>query len=309
MRAYTLYWTNFRRYEECPQKFLWYCGWPGYDNGGGDGKPKPKREKKSEHHAVMGIVIGNVIERFYNDELWKNQLELKHRLRKMTEKEYDFILSQKYVDFRQSPTREEMLKICVDGVLGFLKTLKHNRLLGPYARSEINLLAYVNQYCPVGGRADIIIRRDDNGITILDGKNSISKGKYTDPDQLKWYALCFFLSKGVKPDRLGFVYYRYPYGTPIEDSDEIETGLDLIEWDKESDDLKVLAERAVKVSKGIHKEKFAPTPSPSACKFCDYEKECSARQGQLQAKRELRKAIKGETEEKNDFGGIIDLDF
>ena len=80
MRPYTLYWTNFRRYEECPQKFLWYCGRPGFDEGGGDGRPKPKPEKKSEHHAVMGIVIGNVLERFYNDELWKNQIELKHRL-------------------------------------------------------------------------------------------------------------------------------------------------------------------------------------------------------------------------------------
>lgn len=306
MRPYTLYWTNFRRYEECPQKFLWYCGRPGFDEGGGDGQPKPKPEKKSEHHAVMGIVIANVLERFYNDELWKNQIELKHRLRKMTEKEYDFILSQKHIDYRRSPGREEMLKICVDGVLGFLKTLKHNRLLGPYARAEVNLQAYINQYCPIGGRADIIIRRDDTGISIFDGKNSVSKGKYTDPDQLKWYALCFFLSKGVKPDRLGFVYYRYPYGTPIEDSDEVETGIDIIEWDKESDDLKLLAERAVKVSKGIHKEKFAPTPSPSACKFCDYERVCGARQTQLHDKRELRKAIKGE---EDDFGGIKDLDF
>lgn len=304
MRPYTLYWTNFRRYEECPQKFLWYCGRPGFDEGGGDGRPKPKPEKKSEHHAVMGIVIGNVLERFYNDELWKNQIELKHRLRKMTEKEYDFILSQKYIDYRKSPGREEMLKICVDGVLGFLKTLKHNRLLGPYARAEVNLQAYINNYCPIGGRADLIIRRDDTGISIFDGKNSVSKGKYTDPDQLKWYALCFFLSKGVKPDRLGFIYYRYPYGTPIEESDAMETGIDIIEWEKE--DLKLLAKRAVKVSKGIHKGKFAPTPSSSSCKFCDYETVCGARQAELRNKRELRKAIKGE---EDDFGGIKDLDF
>lgn len=295
MKPYTLYWTNFRRYEECPQKFLWYCGRPGFDLGAGDGKPKPIKEKRSEHHAVMGIVIGNIIERFYNDELWRNQIELKYRLKKMTEKEYDFILSKKYVDFRQSPTREEMLKICIDGVLGFLKTLKYNRLLGPYARSEVNLSAYVNNYCPIAGRADIIIRRDDNGITILDGKNSVSKGKYTDPDQLKWYALCFYLSKGTKPDRLGFVYYRYPYGTPIEDSEDVETGLELIDWNKESD-LKAIAERAVKVSKGIHKEKFKPTPSTTACKFCDYEKDCKARQDQL-------KERKGD-EEPIEYGGI-----
>ena len=306
MSAYTLYWTNFRRYEECPQKFLWYCGRPGFDLGAGDGNRKPIKNKRSEHHAVMGIVIGDVIERFYNDELWKDQKELKHRLKKMVEKEYNFLLSQKYVDYRESPTRQEMLDICINGVLGFLKTLKHNRLLGPYARSEVKLLAYINNYCPIGGRADIIIRRDDTGITILDGKNSQSKGKYTDPDQLKWYALCFYLSKGVKPDRLGFVYYRYPYGTPIEGTDEVETGLEIISWDREND-LKALAERAVKVSKGIYKEKFSPTPSPSSCKFCDYENECDARQNQLQSKRELRKAIEGE--EISEEGSIKDLDF
>jgi len=273
MRKYTLYWTNFRRYEECPQKFLWYCGWPGHDVGGGDGRPKPVLEQSSYHHAVMGIVIGDAIEKLYNEELWRSPHDLKIKMKEIVEKEFNYTVSKKYIDYKVSPTRQEMLEVCMDGVLGFLKTLKANKLLGPYSKSEVNLVGYVNQYTPIGGRADIIIRRDDTGITILDGKNSKHKGKYTDPDQLKWYALCFYLSHNVKPDRLGFVYYRYPYGTPI--GDGVEQGVDWIPW--EHNDLRALAERAVAVSKGIHKEKFQATPSPKVCKFCDYAEVCPPR--------------------------------
>ena len=69
---YTLYWSSLTMFEACAQQYLWERGWGTIDLGAGPGKGKPKPLRKSRHHAVMGIVIQAVIERFYNDELYKD---------------------------------------------------------------------------------------------------------------------------------------------------------------------------------------------------------------------------------------------
>ncbi len=287
-RKFTLYWSSLDRYEKCPQMFLWSRGWGAIDVGGGPGRRKPRPLKDSKHHALMGIVIAAVMEDFYNHELWKEPKGLQQRLTELTERKFTHELGRMHIDWRRAPSREKMLKVCIEGILGFLRTLKEHRLLGPYARSEVDLVAYINKYNPIGGRADAIIRREDTGITIIDGKNSQHKGKYTDPDQLRWYALCFYQAYKQMPKRLGFVYYRYPFGAPILDEDgkdtgETETGVDWVEFTM--DDIKGLAKRAVDVRKAMDKEKFAPTPTPKICRFCDYETVCEARQIQKEGNR------------------------
>lgn len=277
-KIFTLYWSNLEKYEGCPQYFLWSRGWGNIDVGGGPGKGKPKPTKDSKHHAIMGIVIQKVVERLYNDELWKEPKGLTKRLSDMAEHELRFELTQlrNFVDWRAAPSREEMIKTCRDGVEGFLRTMKANKLLGPYARAEVELLGWVNKWVAIGGRADTIFRREDTGVTILDGKNAQSKGKYTDPDQLRWYALLFYLCYGQIPSRLGFVYYRYPH-----DPETGESGVDWVPFTK--DDLRGLAKRAVDARKGMDKEMFAATPSPTQCKFCDFQTVCPERIEQREA--------------------------
>lgn len=240
----------------------------------------------------MGIVIAEVLERLYNDELWRDPAGLADRLERMVDVTWERVTSNKrnWVDYRVAGSKYELTKVCKDGVRGFLRTMKQHRLLGEYARAEVELLGWVDKYNPVGGRADLIIRRQDTGVTILDGKNAKSKGKYTDPDQLRWYAMLFYLAYREMPDRLGFTYFRYPYGTPMVDDkgnpvtneetgrQEIEQGVDWVGFTK--DDLKGLALRAVEARRGMEKEKFDATPVPSVCKWCDYETVCPARQEQ-----------------------------
>lgn len=291
-RPFTLYWSSLDKYEKCPQSFLWSRGWGAIDCGGGPGRRKPKPLKDSRHHAVMGIVIAAVVEDLYNHELWKHPEGLKERLIKLTEEKFKLEVARNYIDWRRSPSRAEMLKTCTDGILGFVRTLKANRLLGPYAKSEVDLVAYVNKYTPIGGRADIIVRRDDTGVMILDGKNSKSKGKYTDPDQLRWYALCFYLAYRSMPSKLGFIYFRYPHGTPILDDEgnetgDVETGVDWVDFSR--DDLKGLAQRAVDARKAMDREKFPANPVPSNCRFCAYETVCEARMKQKASNRRQKK--------------------
>jgi CRISPR/Cas system-associated exonuclease Cas4 (RecB family) len=311
-RKFTLYWTNLERYEQCPQKFLWYRGWGDIDLGNGPGRSKPKPFRSSRHHAVMGIVIANVMERLYNDEWWRDPATLKKRLVDETRREWKYQTAKEknWIDYRTcGSTKAELLQVCIDGILGFLRTMKHHRLLGEYARSEVELLGFIDKWNPVGGRADLIVRRKDTGIRILDGKNAKSKGKYTNPDQLRWYAMLFYLQHRVMPNELGFIYYRYPYGLPILDEDDNETGekesgIDWVPFTKA--DLKGLAHRAVEARRGMNAEAFDANPVPSVCRWCDYETVCPARQAQLEVNR-AKRGKKKKVEELEGTRGFVNL--
>ena len=99
-KPFTLYWTSLQRYEDCPQKFLWYRGWGAIDCGGGPGKKKPKPHKDSRHHAVMGIVIQGVLEQMYNQEWWKTPAELVELMQDELDKQFKLELARNYIDWR-----------------------------------------------------------------------------------------------------------------------------------------------------------------------------------------------------------------
>jgi hypothetical protein len=308
-RPFTLYWSSLEKYEECPQKFLWYRGWQGIDCGGGEGEKKPIPERKSEHHLLMGIVIAEAVEHLYNDELWKHPKDLKTRLEEIVNRSFKWQIEKRYINWEESPPQSQLRQVCLDGAINYLKTMKHNKLLGPYARSEVDLLAYVDDYTPIGGRADKIIRRDDTGITIIDGKNSASVGKYTNPDQLKWYALCFYLAYHKLPDHLFFCYYRYPYGSPPDGVDE-EAWTGLVEVSFDEADIKELALRAQKTLKAMNQGKFEATPSGKSCRFCEYESVCPERQSTKRTRgpSKTEKAIVEATQESGGGVKLFSLD-
>ena len=306
----TLYFSPFDKFSDCAQAWLWGRGYPTVDLGYGLGKPKPKPVKKSEHHAVMGTALQGVIELFYNSTLYLilPPQQLFDRLMELAEESFKAECSRRYIDWGKCPPKDEMLRLVKEGIRGYMRTLKAHRLLGPYARAEVDLVGYVDKYTPIGGRADVIIRRDDTGVTIIDGKNSkrYKDGKgglmtYTNPDQLRWYALCYYLAYRKLPDRLGFVFYRYPYGSPMLDLDGFpvldatgnprsEEGVSWVSFTME--DIKGLGQRAVEVVQAMHKEQFGPKPSPKTCKFCDYETVCPERQAQKAAN---KRAPKGDS--------------
>ena len=297
---FTLYWSTLDMYESCNQRFLWSKGWEGIDVGGGVGRKKPVPVKDSRHHALMGIVIQGVIEDMYNQEWWKHARGLVTRMLEATDARFKFEVERQYIDWRLSPPKAELLQVCRDGVYGYMKTMHANRLLGPYAVAEFDLLGYVDGDNPVGGRADVILRREDTGTSILDGKNSKEKGKYTDPDQLRWYALCHYLAYGRLPDRLGFIYYRFPH-----DAEKGESGVDWVPFTKE--DVRGLAGRAVDARKKMKKQHFDANPSLSNCRFCEYETVCGARIAQKAANAKNRG--KGADKTPDTMGGFVDLDF
>lgn len=269
----TIYWSSLKSYEDCPQHLLWSKGWDGIDLGAGPGRPKPKPVIVSpRHHAVMGIVIQYAIEKMYNDELWRSPKTLQSLLLEIIDREWSKQESdsRNQLDYRNiEMTRSELLQTCRDGVLNYLKTMQAHRFLGPYSKGEVDLIGWVDKYTQVGGRADMIIRRDDTGVTILDGKNTKHR-ESPDPDQLRWYALLFKLSYRQLPDRLAFVWYRFPFN-----SEANETGITWVPFTEE--DVKALADRVIKARLSMRKELFAAAPTPTKCRNCDFQTVCPER--------------------------------
>lgn len=284
-----LYWTTIELYLACPQKYLWSRGHKDIDVGGGPGKKKPLKVLRSEHDKLMGHVLSKCIEHLYNDELWKEPTTTLKKLMGLVEREFKLALSDHYIDWKESPPKEALLQTCKDGIQGFIKTMKANKLVGFYARSEVDLVAKSksDDLFMLGGRPDIVIQREDNGVTIIDGKNSKTPGKYTDPNQLRWYAFCYYLVHGVIPDNLYFCYFRYPPGNPHKDHKGDWKGLTKVEVTKE--DFELLDHMARKTILGIASKSFDPTPKPSVCRFCDYEPECEARQSTKRSRRKTTK--------------------
>jgi len=253
----------------------------------------------------MGKVIQKVVERLYNEQHYMDPARLRIRLEAMVEREFERILRKTYLDTRMP--KSEMKKVCHDGVQGYLRTMKAHKLLGTYARAEVHLLGWIKKWTKVGGYADMIIRREDNGVTILDGKNTKNKDS-ANPDQLRFYALLFWLSYRELPDRLGFVWYRYPHGTetPNEDgSTTLEEGVTWVPFTRE--DLLGLADRAVAARNGMRKHHFEATPEPSKCRYCDFQPVCPERQEQIKANAKNRTGPEKPPELEGSSGGFIDF--
>jgi len=305
-REKALYWSSYDCYTNCAQRFLWKYGNKEIDLGAGLGKPKPGAKRSSEHHQIMGNTIQYAVERLYNDYLWQrliakdpaerwSERRLAEALIHIVTTDLERRLSSAYIEWAWAPSHREMAQTCIAGVIGFLKTMKANHLVGNPAKAEHFLRGYLNDV-PVAARVDLILERSPElplpGVTILDGKNSQEKGVYTSPDQLRFYALTYLLVRGKLPDRVGFVYYRFPYGTPTEEGGT-ESGIDWVPLDKE--DIRGLAHKIVAVRESIREMKFDADPVPSKCKWCVYEDICAPRQAQKQVNREKRKK-KGEEE-------------
>lgn len=257
-----LFWSELHTYEVCPLQCLWSYGWEDMDVGGGPGKPKPKPQK-SEHHAVMGQVIQKVLERAYN-EGWFQKPSFMEFLATQTKIILHEYLARSYIH-PEVTTPKKMLEICAYGVLGYLHTMRQYKLWGE-VECERRLETQIGSL-PIGGKPDFIFKGEL--ARILDGKNSEYKDKYTDPDQLRWYAMCLYKIEGVLP-QIGFVWYRYPYNA--------EAGEPGIDWVTVTDrDLEHLSERAVRVRLAQIERKFDAVPIPKNCRICNYESVCDAR--------------------------------
>lgn len=303
-----IYWSHLKMMRACPQQYLWHKGHPDHDLGQGKGKPKflPDEKRESEHHQLMGTVLSKVVEDIYNHELWKEPKTLLDKAREIVEREFVFAEQLHYVEWTLM-TRESAMDTCLTGARNFLEIMRDNRMIGPFAKSEMKMTPSMNKYFSVCGVADLVFRDKEGNIHILDGKNAMTPMKYEDEDQLRWYALCFRLQYGVTPQKLGFFFFRYPKSAPPAGVDDGWTGLVEVKIDEE--DIKRLGKEAIETNRAIHFGKFEPNPQPKHCRMCKFENICEERQAQKKHNAAKRGLGRSNTPDPTEVGGgIIDLD-
>lgn len=269
---YVMRWLYYSEYLACPRKYLWTWGHEEIDLGNGLGNGKTPSDQLSTHESAMGIAIAYAIELFYNNQMWRepSQDKLKEDLRNLVSSKLEEECKNGYINWLSSPSLEDMKKTCTDGVMNFLKTIKGNRLLTANTKSEIIIRHLIDDEFYIKGTLDILMEKDGH-YNILDGKNTKYRQKYLKKDQLLYYALLIYLTEGVLVDKLGWLYYRFPF----QEGNPEETGVEYIEYNLL--DLEILLSKIKMTWENMKAKKFPATPSNFECRFCSFQSACSDR--------------------------------
>lgn len=268
----SLYWSTVSSYLLCAQGHLWDRGAPGIDLGAGEGKPKPvpDKDRSSDHWSIQGVVLARIVEDFYNEELWRWPDELEANIERRLPSYLLAASDKRWIDPRFASARDVENNIR-DGISGFLKIVKAERLLGEVAESEVLLEARLPNGVKVGGHPDILLKTGDR-VQILDGKNSLRLDN--DPDQLRWYAMVLKYDRGWDVTRMGFLYFRYPPDNPPKSWKSTVPWTGVLDVPHASDGFAELERKALIVKRGLEAKEFPASPSPKACKYCDHKASC-----------------------------------
>jgi len=270
-KEYWLSYSGYKTYRDCPKR---------YRLSRVERKDPPTPESK--HFAVIGWTVQRVYEDFYNQELWRLRGKVSDALLELAPKYFYQYLDENHVDFNDITCKlepMEMLAQIEEIIPKVLTGIKREKLLGPYARSEIILRAQLQSSYYLYGIVDFLIRQSTNEVLLIDGKASKHREKYVDEEQVDFYSLAFRLVHNRRPDKVGYFYYRF--------ADDEEQAFDWHVPDAESEEK--IRQNLVAAFTNIQKKRFGATPSPSTCKWCPYETVCTERQQQIMAAREKKR--------------------
>lgn len=215
-----------------------------------------RKEVSDRRDALFGLVIGKVFEWFYELRFWNNHDPVEASLESVG-RALDQILEEEKIEIDHD-FRDKLLKDLLYYVPFGIKTIKDNKLLSSNSRAEVKLDVYYNARSDLtirlGGRADFV--HQDGCIQIIDGKGSKWRDKYTDPEQLIWYATQFFLKYHIAPSKLGFIFWKFPD--------------DPVQWVSYNDDsIRSSLKQTTNVVQKILDKKFDSSPS-SQCNMCGF---------------------------------------
>jgi CRISPR/Cas system-associated exonuclease Cas4 (RecB family) len=229
-------------------------------------------------NRLYGNVVGKLFEVFYRDKMWRGGA-MEQALLDLVRPVLNQVMIEEaqkggVYDWREpglkSRSVEEVEEEIRETVPRGIESIKYHRLMGVKSKAEVVLDKFVKGH-KIGGRADFIIKRvsPHDDLVIVDGKGTRYREKYTEPRQLRWYAMLYQLIKHKIPDRLGFLYWRLE---PEENLDWHEVGQ--MELDN-------LLKAVLGVIKEIEEAKSTSDPGAifwvtagSNCKLCDYQDLC-----------------------------------
>lgn len=268
--------SGFSTHEGCGLEY-----WHGYVN-----KTKPL-DPDNKANSLYGSVVGALFQEFYDQKLWSNPKTVKSVLVERAASVLDRIIYKEtkkgnVVDFSKKPStyqsKEDLLEAIVEAIPTGLRIIKTHRLLSHDVGTEVVLDQTLRGH-KVAGRADFVLTLEQNKTTILDGKGSLYRDRYSKPLQLYWYAMLFREIRGVLPDQIGFLYWRFEPDKALDWIELSESRVDTLRQDVlDTADRIDLNQRRLDVLSGDEKislrdELFFATPGKN-CKFCRYLSIC-----------------------------------
>lgn len=224
---------------------------------------------KNAYYQVAGELVQKFFEMYANLWIGQDIVFDRERVRNRMKPYWDHLLLNNRVDWGHPMSKlgeVDLFLECVDTILDNLSKLDVYK----DTRSEVKLEVNLKSGDTLVGKVDFITD-DGKIVSILDGKNSATKGKYVDERQLLFYALLYKFRYGKLPDRLGFLYYKYQELVPV-----VFTSRDV-------DDL---WRDIIRVMVTIKKTKvFEPTPCSKSCKMCDYLDQCPEGQADMASRK------------------------
>lgn len=296
-----LSYSGFSKHEGCS-----FAYWHEYVNG------TQLQELEDRLGSIFGSATGALFDTFYREKIWRAerpQEVLMSKVDSVVEKtlseatsprkhKLGGVLKWRGSGSDQNPKgmyadRQELTADVRDAVARGLRIIRHHRLLGPRADSELKLDSVVKGH-KLGGRLDFLIHRTrpHNDLVLLDGKGSKYREKYVDPRQLLWYAMLLRIKEKVFPDKVGFVFWRC---NPEESLDWVEFDPHTL-WDFLSEVLDTISDierRADRAPKGTHlevvREVFKPNPDKANCRLCPYAVDSLCPEGAKFAKKPAKR--------------------
>lgn len=247
--------------------------------------------------SIFGSAVGTVFEDFYAHKIWAQKEPVSALLARVND------TVKKVIEGQTLPSRgrpggvllwkgegpnqnpigmyenlAELTADVKDAVQRGVRIIRRHRLLGPRADAEVKLDYTTEDGHIMGGRADFIIQRikPDSDLLIIDGKGTKHKNR-VDPKQLHWYATLNWKHTGKLPDKLAFLFWKFP---PDEAMDWITINEDEAEtlYEEVNDAFREILSKEEIAPKGSAPKHaigvFTPKPSEKNCRFCPYTKHC-----------------------------------
>lgn len=220
--------------------------------------------KRDSSTALFGLIIGKVFEWFYERQIWSHENPVSATLALIRPATIQVFKDEKIDNIDQkylANVKQDVANAIPHGV----EAIRVHRLISSNSRAELDMkLTYHSSKhdlsARLGGRADFVHYHSPTDVWILDGKGSRHRDKYVEAEQLIWYATQHYLKFRVAPNRLGFLYWRFPE--------------DPIQWiDYNSQSIRDSLDLTFDVIKKI-KLKVFNTKTSSDCGLCAYISKC-----------------------------------
>ncbi len=242
---------TWKDYKDCPKKYYLKCV-----------KRQESPVTKNDFFTLYGKLVEKFFQYFCNN--WRFTMpymppeEIKFKLNKIYEeilKISDIQWDGKFVN----ETKESLFEKACNDVCAIMDSHNQNYFLN--TKSEVTIEISTKVGVDITGRLDFI---HNDAVTqapmVFDGKGSTKIGKNVDVNQLYFYALLHLLHFKKLPEHLGFFYYRFNTYVPV------ELNIDIIN--------KFRAQLSLDIKQILEEKEYKATPTPKACKFCDYQSIC-----------------------------------